>query len=197
MNEKVAKALCDAQVLKLGSFTLASGRKSPVYIDLRILPSYPESFDIISGELAKAAGELDIDVIAGAETAGIPYAAAIALKAKMPMVYVRKRPKRYGTNSMIEGLLNKDDKCVLIDDLVTNAGSKLDFIDGIRNEGAIVEDVLVTLDRGQGAVEALEKEGVKLHSLITLRELLDYMDKKKMITKEEHERVIAYLEENR
>lgn len=195
MNEKVAKALCDAEVLKLGLFDLASGRKSPVYVDLRILPSFPESFEIIADELTRLVKELKVDVIAGAETAGIPYAAAIAIKAKLPMVYVRKRPKGYGTNSMIEGILNKDDSCVLIDDMVTNAGSKLIFIDGIRETGASVEHVVVTLDREQGAMAALKKEGVKLHSLITLRQLLDYMIDRNMITREDYEKVVEYLDQ--
>ena len=195
MNEKIAKALCDAEVLKLGLFTLASGRESPVYVDLRVLPSFPESFDIVSDELAKLVKKLKIDVVAGAETAGIPYAAAIALKTKLPMVYVRKRPKGYGTQSAIEGILNKGAKCVLVDDMVTNACSKLAFIDGIRETGALVENVVVTLDREQGATATLKKEGVKLHSLITLRQLLDYMIDRNMITREEHEKIIEYLEQ--
>jgi len=195
MNEKIAKALCDAEVLKLGLFTLASGRESPVYVDLRVLPSFPESFDIVSDELAKLVKKLKIDVVAGAETAGIPYAAAIALKTKLPMVYVRKRPKGYGTQSAIEGILNKGAKCVLVDDMVTNACSKLAFIDGIRETGALVENVVVTLDREQGATAILKKEGVKLHSLITLRQLLDYMIDRNMITREEHEKIIEYLEQ--
>lgn len=195
MNEKVAKALCDAEVLKLGLFDLASGRKSPVYVDLRILPSFPESFEVIADELANLVKKLKVDVIAGAETAGIPYAAAIAIKTKLPMVYVRKRPKGYGTNSMIEGIVNKGNNCVLIDDMVTNAGSKLVFIDGIRETGASVEHVVVTLDREQGAMAVLKKEGVKLHSLITLRQLLDYMIDRNMITREEYENVVDYLEQ--
>ena len=158
------------------------------------MPSFPESFNIVTDELAKLVKKLKIDIVAGAETAGIPYAAAIALKTKLPMVYVRKIPKKYGTSSMIEGIINKDDKCVLIDDMITNGGSKLRFIDGIRNTGAKVEDVLVTLDREQGGQETLAKEGVKLHSLITLRQLLDYMIDRDMITREEYEKIVDYLE---
>jgi uridine monophosphate synthetase len=194
MNETVAKALCDANVVRFGDFTLASGRKSPIYIDLRILPSVPKSMDVIAGELGKATKELGVTVVAGAETAGIPIAMAISLKTGIPMIYVRRRPKRYGTNSMIEGILTKEDKAVLIDDLITNGGSKMTFIDGIKQAGAEVKDVLVILDREQGGKETLDQEGIKLHSLITLKELLDYMKANKLLIEEQYNNVVSYLE---
>ena len=194
---KIAKALVDANVVKFGEFTLASGAKSPIYVDLRIVPSFPEPFQLIADELAKAVKTLDINVVAGAETAGIPYAAAIALKANLPMVYVRKQPKGYGTMSMIEGVLNKDDKVVLVDDLATGGYSKLRFIEGIQKAGALVNDVLIVLDREQGCKEALEEKGVTLHSLITLKELLKYMKSKELVTAEKYKEILRYLEENK
>jgi len=136
MNEKIAKALCDAKIMKFGLFSLASGRKSPVYVDVRVLPSSPGPFAIAIEELSKKVKELKVDAVAGAETAGIPIAAAIGLKAKIPMLYVRKRPKSYGTQSFIEGILEKGQKVVLIDDMITDGKSKLRFIDGIKEEGA-------------------------------------------------------------
>jgi len=194
---KIAKALVDANVVKFGEFTLASGAKSPIYVDLRIVPSFPEPFQLIADELAKAVKTLDINVVAGAETAGIPYAAAIALKANLPMVYVRKQPKGYGTMSMIEGVLNKDDRVVLVDDLATGGYSKLRFIEGIQKAGALVNDVLIVLDREQGCKEALEEKGVTLHSLITLKELLKYMKSKELVTAEKYKEILRYLEENK
>ena len=194
---KIAKALVDANVVKFGEFELASGAKSPIYIDLRILPSFPKSFQLISDELTKIAKKLDIDVVAGAETAGIPYAASIALKASLPMVYVRKRPKGYGTNSMVEGLLTKGNKVVLVDDLATGGYSKLNFVEGIQKTGAEVKNVLIVLDREQGCKEALEEKWIALHKLITLKELLDYMKKNGLIEEEKHKEVLKYLEENK
>lgn len=194
---KIAKALVDANVVKFGEFVLASGAKSPIYVDLRILPSFPEPFQLIADELAKAVKALDINVVAGAETAGIPYAAAIALKSSLPMVYVRKQPKGYGTMSMIEGVLNKDDKVVLVDDLATGGYSKLRFVEGIQKAGAIVNDVLIVLDREQGCKEALEEKGIALHSLITLKELLKYMKSKELVTAEKYKEILRYLEENK
>jgi len=197
MNEKIAQALVDAEVVKFGEFTLASGDVSPIYVDLRVVPSFPESFQLIADELGKLASKIDFDKVAGAETAGIPYAAAIALKTNKPMIYVRKRPKRYGTQSSIEGIMNKDEKVVLVDDLATSGFSKLRFVDGIRADGGIIEDLIIVLDREQGCQESLDEKGVKVHCLITLRDLLKYMKTKTMITPEEYKKVLRYLEENK
>ncbi|MDP7116634.1 MAG: orotate phosphoribosyltransferase [Candidatus Woesearchaeota archaeon] len=196
MNEKVAQALCDAQVVKFGSFQLASGRESPVYIDLRILPSYPKAFRVVMDEFSNLVKELDIDIVAGIETAGIPIATAVSVITEIPMVYVRRRPKGYGTQSMIEGVVSKDQRAVLIDDLITNGASKTRFIEGIRAAGAKANKVAVILDRGQGGKEALSNDGIELSSLITLKELLDYMREHSMVEKEKYEEVLGYLEEN-
>ncbi|MCH8004340.1 MAG: orotate phosphoribosyltransferase [Nanoarchaeota archaeon] len=197
MNENVAKALTEANVVKFGEFTLVSGMKTPIYIDLRVLPSYPESMLTVTEELVKVIKKLKPDVIAGAETAGIPLATAISLKTKIPMIYVRKRPKSYGTQEMIEGILEKNAKVVLIDDMATNAYSKIKFVDGIKHASGIVEDVVIVLDREQGGVEALGKENVKLHSLITLKELLNYMKDNNLIDDNKYNEVLTYLEQNK
>ena len=197
MNEKIAKALTDANVVKFGEFTLASGMKSPIYVDLRVLPSYPDSMATVTEELVKAVKKLKPEVIAGAETAGIPLATAISLKTKLPMIYVRKRPKSYGTQEMIEGILKKDAKTILIDDMATNAFSKIRFVDGIKQAGGIVNDVLIVLDREQGGVEALAKENITLHSLITLKELLSYMKDNNMVDDDKFNEILIYLKQNR
>ncbi len=197
MNEKIAKALTDANAVKFGEFTLASGLVSPIYVDLRILPSYPESMAAVTEELVKVVKKLKPEVIAGAETAGIPLSTAISLKTKIPMIYVRKRPKSYGTMEMIEGVLKKDAKTILIDDMATNAFSKIRFIDGIKHAGGVINDVLIVLDREQGGVEALAKENVKLHSLITLKELLSYMKENNMIDDNKYNEILTYLEQNK
>lgn len=195
-EELIAKVLCDANVVKFGDFKLASERISPIYIDLRVLPSFPETFRVVIDRLARLVKKLNIDTIAGAETAGIPLAAAIALKTGIPMVYVRKRPKDYGTGSQIEGVLNKGDRAVLIDDLITDGGSKIVFINGIKRHGGIIGDVIVILDRGQGGEELLEKNGLKLHSLIKLRDLLAYMKENNLVTDGKFNEVIDYLDKN-
>ncbi len=197
MNEKVAKALVESNIVKFGEFTLSSGIKSPIYVNLRVLPSYPESMLIIADELSKIIKKIKPDVVAGAETAGIPLSTAISLKTKIPMIYVRKRPKGYGMNQLIEGELNRGQKVVLVDDMATNAFSKLGFIQGIRQAGGIVEDVVIVLDREQGGVEALAKEKVQLHSLITLKDILAYMQDKELIDEDRYNQIMLYLENNK
>ncbi|MBW2989182.1 orotate phosphoribosyltransferase [Candidatus Woesearchaeota archaeon] len=194
MKDDLAKALCDAGVMKFGLFSLASGRKSPVYVDVRVLPSYPQPFSLAVDMLAEKAKELKIDVVAGAETAGIPIAAAIGIKAKIPMIYVRKRPKSYGTMSYIEGVLEKGKKVALIDDMITDGRSKISFIEGIRREGAICEDAIVIIDREQGGTEGLAAEGAKLHSLITLKELLEYMKDNELVDEDNYKITLNYLD---
>lgn len=197
MNEKIAKALADVNVVRFGEFKLASGLISPIYVDLRILPSYPDAMTAVTEELVKVVKKLKPEVVAGAETAGIPLATAISLKTKIPMIYVRKRPKSYGRGEMIEGVLKKDAKVILVDDMATNAYSKIKFIDGIKHSGGVVEDVLIVLDREQGGVEALAKENVKLHSLITLKDMLSYMKGKNMIDDAKYDEILSYLEQNK
>ena len=197
MNEKIAKALVDANVVKFGEFTLTSGNISPIYVDLRVIPSYPDSMATVTEELVNVVKKLKPDVVAGAETAGIPLATAISIKTKIPMIYVRKRPKSYGTNEQIEGVLKKDAKVILVDDMATNAFSKIKFIEGIKYSEGIVEDVLIILDREQGGVEALAKENVKLHSLITLKELLNYMKDNNIMDESKYNEIMDYLEANK
>lgn len=196
VNEKVAKALADANVVRFGEFTLASGLKSPIYVNLRILPSYPAAMKIVCEELSKLVKKLKPDIVAGAETAGIPLSTAISLNTGIPMIYVRKKPKTYGTMDLVEGILEKGKKVVLIDDMATNAYSKLIFVEGIKHAGGIIDDVVIVLDREQGGTEALGKESIKLHSLITLKELLHYMKSKGMIEEKKLNEVLLYLKNN-
>lgn len=193
MKTNIAKALFDAKVVKFGLFTYVSGKRGPVYVDVRTLPSYPESMKTVTDGMSKEIEKLKPDVIAGAETAGIPLAAVVSSKTMIPMVYVRKKPKSYGTKSKVEGVLNKGDRVVLIDDMITDGGSKMDFIDGVRSVGGVVDDLFVVLDREQGGSEALSSVGVELHSLITLKDMLEYMKKNKSIREEDYRSVLDYL----
>lgn len=195
MNSDVARALVEARVLKFGAFTYVSGKRGPIYVDIRVLPSHPKAFNTVCEKISEEVGKLGADVIAGAETAGIPLSAVVANKLGKPMVYVRKKPKGYGTSSKIEGLITKESKAVLIDDMITDGGSKLSFIEGLRDAGAKIEDTIVVLDREQGGAETLKKEGVKLHSLITLKELIDYSLEEKILDEKKHGDIIGYLKD--
>lgn len=192
-KNKVLEALVSANVVKFGEFTLVSGEKSPIYVDLRALPSFPKAFDIVTDALAEEVKKTGATVIAGIETAGIPLATAVAIKLKMPMAYVRKKPKDYGTRSRIEGTVKEGDRVVLVDDLMTMGTSKLDFIEPVRETGAKAEDIAIVLDREQGGEEALMKKSVALHKLVTLKELLSYMVDKDFISQDQYSKVLVYL----
>ncbi len=193
MNNKIAEALCEARILKFGLFKYVSGKQGPIYVDVRVLPSTPKSMDAVVEEMKKMLFKIKPDIIAGAETAGIALAAVLSNKTGIPMVYVRKMSKGYGTDSRIEGFIGGGQKAVLVDDMITDGGSKATFIEAIRDAGSVVDDALVVVDREQGGGEVLKKMNVRLHSLITLRELLDYTQKKGIIDEREYNDVLSYL----
>lgn len=194
-KNKILDALVSANVVRFGDFTLVSGDKSPIYVDLRVLASYPDAFDTITSALADLVKKMDADIVAGIETAGIPLSAAVAIKLKKPMIYVRKKPKEYGTGSRIEGVVKENEKVVLMDDLITRATSKLDATKAVREAGAKVEDLVIVLDREQGGEDELMKSNVNLHKLVTLKELLAYMVDKEFITQDQYSKVLVYLGE--
>ncbi|CAN0508468.1 unnamed protein product, partial [Laminaria digitata] len=160
-------------------YTFTSGRVSPSYIDCRRVIAFPEAREAMTAHavdlIDREIGRDNIDVVAGGETAGIPYAAFIAVALGKPMVYVRKEPKGFGRMAQIEGALNDDAKVLLVEDLTTDAGSKVRFIDALREAGATVEHTYVVFHYGifAEAWETMENLGVGLHALATWWDVLD------------------------
>ena len=154
-------------------FTLTSGRRSPVYVDCRRLISYPRArariMDLACARIQAAAGYESLDAVAGGETAGIPFAAWIAERLGLPMVYVRKKPKGFGRNARIEGHLPAGARTLLVEDLATDGGSKLDFVEAIRAAGGEVAHAFVIFHYGifPQSTAALAARGVRLHALAT------------------------------
>ena len=159
-------------------YTLASGLKSPVYIDCRKLISYPRVrsalMDFAVATLFRQVGFEQFDAIAGGETAGIPFAAWIADRLDLPMQYVRKKPKGYGRDAQIEGVLTEGQRVLLVEDLATDGGSKLKFAEALRKAGAITEHTLVLFfyDVFDGSRQTLTKHDLSLHYLATWRDVL-------------------------
>ena len=158
-------------------FRFTSGTVSPVYVDCRKLISYPEFRNIVVNSaidlIREIPGEAP-DVIAGGETAGIPYAAFLAERLQLPMIYVRKQPKEFGRKSRIEGFLERGNRVLLVEDLIFDAQSKLSFADAIRDNGGIIDTTLVVFEYGQRGVRAqLASAGLRLISLTSWNELLD------------------------
>ncbi len=159
-------------------FTLASGLPSPTYIDCRKLISYPRIrstlMDFLAVTVLRDAGFEAFDTIAGGETAGIPFAALIAERLALPMTYVRKTPKGYGRNARIEGVMGEGDRVLLVEDLTTDGGSKLSFVDAIRATGAICGHTAVIFSYGifPGTEQRLADHGLRLHHLCTWWDVL-------------------------
>jgi orotate phosphoribosyltransferase len=159
-------------------FTLASGLPSPTYIDCRKLISYPRIrstlMDFMAVTVMREAGFEAFDSIAGGETAGIPFAAMVAERLALPMSYVRKKAKGYGRNARIEGVITEGSRVLLVEDLATDGGSKLSFIDAIRETGATCAHTAVIFYYGifPETVETLGRHGVALHYLATWWDVL-------------------------
>jgi orotate phosphoribosyltransferase len=159
-------------------FTLASGLPSPTYIDCRKLISYPRIrsalMDFLTLTVQRDAGFEAFDNIAGGETAGIPFAALVAERLALPMTYVRKKPKGYGRNARIEGVMAEGDRVLLVEDLTTDGGSKISFIDAIRETGATCAHTAVIFYYGifPETTRRLADHGVSLHHLCTWWDVL-------------------------
>ena len=159
-------------------FTHASGRKAPTYIDCRRLISYPRLRSVLMDFLAvtvmREAGFEAFDNVAGGETAGIPFAAFMAERLALPMTYVRKKPKGYGRNARIEGTMTPGQRVLLVEDLATDGGSKLSFVQAIRDTGATCGHTAVVFfyDIYPGVRDSLAAEGVTLHALCTWWDVL-------------------------
>jgi len=159
-------------------FTLASGLPSPTYIDCRKLISYPRIraalMDFLTATVLRGAGFEAFDCIAGGETAGIPFAAWVAERLALPMAYVRKKPKGYGRNARIEGVMREGDRVLLVEDLTTDGGSKIGFVDAIRDTGAMCAHAAVIFSYGifPETAPRLAAHGLSLHHLCTWHDVL-------------------------
>ncbi|MFZ5961454.1 orotate phosphoribosyltransferase [Thalassococcus sp. BH17M4-6] len=159
-------------------FVFASGQASPVYIDCRKLISFPRIrstlMDFLTAKVLRDAGYEAFDNVAGGETAGIPFAALVAERMALPMTYVRKKPKGYGRNARIEGAMTEGQRVLLVEDLTTDGGSKLSFVDAIRETGATCAHTAVIFYYGifPETIKTLGDHGVALHHLCTWWDVL-------------------------
>ena len=185
MSEIIAEKLIDIESVKFSfenHFTLTSGLKSPVYVDCRKIISFLDEREFIMNEALNyfEKNEIKFDLVAGGETAGIPYAAIISEKIKKPMVYIRKKPKGFGQNQQIEGNFKEKEKAILIEDLATDGGSKVVFVEAMRKAGLIVNDIFVIFYYDIFNLEnsVLSKLNVNIHSLCTWKDIISVIEKK-------------------
>ena len=179
-RQKIANILLSIGCVSINfknKFTLTSGKKSPVYVDCRKLVSFPKEREIIINEMSKQIkdiykGEI---IVAGGETAGIPYSSFISQKLKLPMVYIRKQPKGFGKGKLIEGEFRKKSKSILIEDMATDGGSKIHFINSMRKAHLSVKDIFVVFfyDIYPSAKVNMKKMSVNLNYLASWKDILE------------------------
>lgn len=189
----LAQDLLASGCVRFGQFTLKSGSVSPIYIDLRRLPSQPEILRRVARVYADKLRTLNFDRLAGIPYAGLPIATAVALEMNRPLIYPRSEKKEYGTRSLVEGGHNPGETVVAVDDLITDGGAKIESIQKLESAGLIVRDVIVLIDREQGGAKTLAAAGYQLHAVVTLRELLDEWRVLGEITSERYDEIIAFL----
>jgi uridine monophosphate synthetase len=189
----LADSLLEAGCVKFGDFTLKSGLKSPIYIDLRQIITYPKLLEQIGAAYLPLLKDLKFDRIAGLPYAAIPIATAISLVGNYPMIYPRKEAKSYGTKAEIEGEYRAGETAVIIDDLATTGGSKFEAIEKLTNAGLVVRDVVVLVDRQSGAKESLEKAGYTMYAVLTITQMLEHWKKTGKVEKDKIEETRKFL----
>lgn len=179
--------------IQFGSFVLKSGITSPIYIDLRRVISFPKLVKEIRDALWQLASALEFNLICGVPYTALPLATAISLEYHVPMLMRRKEIKEYGTKSSIEGIFNKGQFCLVIEDVITTGQSILETVSPLQNLGIIVKDICVVLNREQSGVKSLQKNGLSIHSLINIHEILEVLYESKKIEKNLFQNVICFL----
>lgn len=171
----MAKILTKIDAIKFGLFKLSNGKISPYYVDLRVVPSFPDAFtdicDFYTQIITAEIGLKNFDRIAGVPVAGLPFATQIAYNLKKPFLYVLKDPKLHGRERRVEGILSSGDRVLIIDDLVTTGITLKNAVESVRAEGGIVTEVVTFLDREEGGKDILLKDNIKLHALLKISEI--------------------------
>ena len=177
--------LQESRAIKFGNFKLSSGKESAYYVDLRIVPSFPHQFRKMVKSLQNLISEkigLDsFDYIASVPTSGLVIASALAIETVKPLIYIRQKPKDYGTSSLIEGKIPEGSRVVLVDDVGTTGHSLLNAIKALKDAKIIIDSAFVIINRLEGARENLEAEKVKLYEITDILEISNVLHSEKIL----------------
>jgi uridine monophosphate synthetase len=180
--DEIALGLHTIGAVRFGDFTLKSGKKSPIYVDLRLLVSDPVLMSQVARALSAILRGLPYDRIAAIPYGGLPIGQAVSLATGKPLIYPRREAKDYGTKKLIEGTYTPGETVVVLDDLITTGGSKIEALTPLQDAGLKVEDVVVLVDREQGGSSELAWKGIALHAALTLTQILDCLVRHGRIT---------------
>jgi len=190
--------LREKKIIRFGDFTLASGKKSSYYVDLRLVPSYPHQFrkmvKHLQNEIIKDIGLDKFDSIVSVPTGGLVIASALAIETVKPLIYVRSKPKDYGTSKSVEGKIWEGMKVVMIDDVATTGGSVVNGIKSLKEVKIKVDDAYVIVNRMEGADEALKDQGVTMHSITNVMEITKSLHEQDLVGNDVLQKVQEQIE---
>ena len=174
-KDRMANILYKIDAVKFGVYKLSNGKSSPYYIDLRVIPSFPDAFreicDFYAETITNQIGLKNFDRVAGIPIAGIPFASQIAYNLKKPFLYVRRGIKLQGRERRVDGVLVSGEKVLLVDDLLTTGTTLKEAAEAVRAEGGVVTDAIVFLDREEGGKQPLENNKIKVHAMLNIGEV--------------------------
>jgi len=187
-------------IIRFGNFTLASGKNSSYYVDLRLIPSYPHQFrkmiKNLQNLIVEKTGLNDFDCLASVPTGGLVVTSALAIEIVKPLIYVRSKPKEHGTTKSIEGKISAGMKAVMVDDVMTTGTSVLNGINQLKEAGLLVSDLYVIINRLEGGDKTLSDIGVQTHQLTDILEITDILFQEKLIDKEIFEKIKNQVNQN-
>ena len=197
LETELTRILMKTGATKFGLFKLSSGKLSPYYIDLRMIPGDPRGLqtviEIYERMVRSKVGITSFDRIAGVPTAGIPYASILAYRLSKPFLYVRTEAKAHGAERRVEGQLLPGDRVVLVDDLITTGKNTLQAAEAVRAEGGQVEDVIVLIDRQEGGPAALAQAQLKLCAFTTVTRIARQLHQTEVIDDEQYKDILAQI----
>jgi uridine monophosphate synthetase len=191
--EQLAAELYALGAVKFGSFTLASGMQSPIYVDLRLLVSRPALLARVARAYAALLAAIPCERIAGVPYAALPIGTAVAIAADKPLIYPRKETKSHGLGKLIEGAWVPGERVVVIEDLITSGGSTIETAETLRAGGLVVDHVIVLIDREQGGAAKLAAAGIEAHSVFKLTDLLLALAAQGLLDGAKHQEILAFL----
>ena len=198
LMKHISLGLIRSKALKIGDYTLASGKKSPYYVDLRQAISDPIAMDWIANALARIVaneiGRKKVDRIMGVPTAGVPFATIVSQKLAIPMLYYRKERKEHGVRKKVEGEMERNDRIVLIDDLITTGQSVIEAAEAAREQGGIVSELVVLLDREQNGIDYLRDKSIEAHVLFNISEAFNWLKEVELLDDKNYRTIMSYIE---